>query len=203
MKKSIRTTGALAVAAIALGTASVASAGSSDPGAAQRGDAAATKALARSGAAGAAAAVTPLRCDGRAQKAVHHRIVNQPFTVGELPDFSYVPGTTLAVAGPSTYADVVSVTFSGEGQLRGTTDLYDWAQLEVTLDGVPMQPTDPGSPLALFGSPTYGSFAAQFCAPIRSGTHVIRVRTKTIDNGTDNALSSWLDDYVLKAEISD
>lgn len=153
---------------------------------------------------GSAANVTAFRCDGGAQKAVYNRIVNQPFVFGEGATVA-VPGAALALNGPFFGADTLSVTFSAETQLRGnaSNDQFDWAELEVLLDGVPMQPVGPaGSPMAITGASTYAMNAAQFCGKIREGQHTIRVISRIVDNGNDDALSTWLDDYVLRVEVS-
>ena len=142
---------------------------------------------------GSAASVTAFRCDGGSQKAVYNRIVNQPFVFGEGATVA-VPGAGLALAGPA------------ETQLRGNTsnDQFDWAELEVLLDGVPMQPAGPpGTPMAITGSSTYAMNAAQFCGRVREGQHTIRVVSRIVDNGNDDTLSTWLDDYVLRVEVSE
>ncbi|MGH3506613.1 MAG: hypothetical protein ACRDO2_05345 [Nocardioidaceae bacterium] len=154
---------------------------------------------------GSAASVTAFRCDGGSQKAVYNRIVNQPFVFGEGGTVG-VPGAGLGLTGPVRGADTLSVTFSAETQLRGnaSNDQFDWAELEVLLDGVPLQPAGPpGSPMAITGSSTYAMNAAQFCGKIREGQHTIRVVSRIVDNGNDDTLSTWLDDYVLRVEVSD
>ena len=67
-----------------------------------------------------------------------------------------------------------------------------------------MQPVGPpGSPMAITGASTYAMNAAQFCGKIGEGPHRIRVVSRIVDNGNDDTLSAWLDDYVLRVEVSD
>lgn len=146
------------------------------------------------------AKVSVQRCDSGPAQRVYNRIVNQPSVSGEGPD-TPVPGAALVVVGKGT----VNVTFSAEDQLRGSTpgENYDWAELEVRLNGVPMQPAGPASdPLAITGSPTYASNAAQFCGKLGRGRNLIQAFTRITDNGNDDNLSLWLDDYDLHVERS-
>ncbi len=151
-----------------------------------------------------AADVDVYRCDGGRQKRVYNRIVNQPFTFGEGPQVA-LPGAEATVFGPRRGRDTISVTFSAETQLRNSSDAdkYDWIGLEVLLDGVPMQPVGPpGSVMAISGSPHYAMNAAQFCGKIRKGPHKITVENNLVDNGNDDSLTAWLDDYTLRVEVS-
>jgi hypothetical protein len=139
-------------------------------------------------------------CDSGPVQRVYNRIVNTPSISGEGVDTA-VPGAGLVVYGKGT----VNVTFSAEDQLRGSTvgENYDWAELEVRLDGVPMQPAGPASdPMAITGAPTYAMNSAQFCAKIGPGRHRIQAFTRITDNGVDDNLSLWLDDYDLRVEQS-
>lgn len=144
------------------------------------------------------------RCDGGRQKRVYNRIVNTPFTFGEGPQVQ-LPGAEVTLPGPRRGRDTVSVTFSSETQLRGSTDgdKFDWIGLEVLLDGVPMQPVGPpASVMAISGSPYYAMNAAQFCGKIRKGPHKITVENNLVDNGNNDNLTAWLDDYTLRVELS-
>jgi hypothetical protein len=193
MVKKFALVGVAALATIA--GAGMASAGSSGGDSAQAGG---------SDPAAASAKVRAFRCDGGPQKAVYNRIVNQPIVFGEGADVA-VPGASLNLNGPAAGSDTLSVTFSAETQLRGNAseDLFDWAELEVLLDGVPLQPVGPpGSPMAITGGSTYAMNAAQFCGKIDKGPHSIRVISRIVDNGNDDALQAWLDDYVLRVEVS-
>jgi hypothetical protein len=190
------------VAVATLATAGAAAAGTLGGGSAQAGGEAASKALASNGAKTAAA----FACDGGHQKRVYNRIVNSPVVLGETAGFVRVPGAGLVFAGPAVGRDTLSVTFSAETQLRGNAadDKFDWSELEVRLDGVPMQPAGgPGDPMALTGSPYYAMNAAQFCGRVGRGVHSITVWQKIVDNGTSEALSVWLDDYLLRVEQSE
>lgn len=148
--------------------------------------------------------VNVLRCDGGAQKHVYNRSVNQYSTFGEGASFT-VPGAMVGLWGPAVGTDTLSVTFSAETQLRGSAagDDYDWIGLEVLLDGVPMQPAGPpDSVMAISGSKQYAMNAAQFCGKVRQGPHRITVRSNLVDNGTNDTLTAWLDDYLLRVEVS-
>jgi hypothetical protein len=189
--------GSIAVA-LAAGTGAVATASSAPPSPQQGGKAAVAKAAAPTLVA---AAARPVQCNGGAQKAVRSTLTNQYTT------FPEGPGIALAgpvVVGPAKGADTINVTFSAESQLRGTTDDYDWIELQVLLDGRPMQPVGPAdSPMALTGSTKYAMTTAQFCGRIGPGRHSLRATARIVDNGTNNTLTGWVDDWVLKAEISE
>jgi hypothetical protein len=118
-----------------------------------------------------------------------------------------VPGAALVVSGPRRGVDALSIEFSAETQLRGSSDgdnFVDWMGLEVLVDGAPIQPyTAVGDVLAITGSNTYDSHAAQFCTKIRPGLHRILVRTNLHDGNGNNELSGWLDDYTLHVEQSE
>lgn len=156
------------------------------------------------GALAAKADVDVYRCDGGKQKRVYNRIVNTPFTFGEGPQVS-LPGAEATFRGPRRGRDTVSVTFSAETQLRNSTDgdKFDWIGLEVLLDGVPMRPVGPpSSVMAISGSPYYAMNAAQFCGKVRRGVHKITVENNLVDNGNNDNLTAWLDDYTLRVEVS-
>jgi hypothetical protein len=200
MKKKLIAGGVAAVATLA--TAGVATAGTLNSDTAQEGNAAASSKV----AAGSSALVRPMRCDGGFQKRVYNRIVDQPIVFGEAAAFTKIPGAEVSFFGPGKGLDTVSVTFSAEAQLRGnvSNDLFDWAELEVRLNGVPMEPAGgPGDPMALTGTSTYNMNAAQFCGKVRRGVNNISAWTKVVDNGNDDAESVWLDDYVLRVEQSE
>jgi|tagenome__1003787_1003787.scaffolds.fasta_scaffold20899998_2 hypothetical protein len=187
------------VVAAALGTAGVAAASGGGGESAQAGGSTA-RSFART------TAVPGLtKCDGGAQKATYNRIVNEFTIVPEGPDVT-LPGTDLVVKGPARGRDTLNVTFSTEDQLRGNAshDEFDWAELEVWVDGRPIQPFGPSSsPMAVTGSPTYAMNAAQFCTRVGPGLHRIKVVTRVVDNGNDDALSAWFDDYDLRVEQAD
>ncbi len=143
------------------------------------------------------------RCDSGPADRIYNRIVNQPSLSFEGAD-TVVPGTQLVVVGPAG-GGTVNVTFSAEDQLRGSTpgENFDWAELEVLLNGVPLQPAGGAAdPMALTGSPTYAMNSAQFCGRIHHGRNTIKAVTRITDNEHDDSLSLWLDDYTLHVERS-
>jgi hypothetical protein len=189
MKKII--VGSVATLAV-LGAAGASVAGTTDHRSAQAGGSTAAAKL--------AGKVEVQRCDSGPAQRVYNRIVNQPSLSFEGADTN-VPGANLVVHGKGT----INVTFSAEDQLRGSTEgeHFDWAELEVQVDGVPLQPAGgPGDPMAITGAPTYAMNSAQFCGKLGRGFHKIQVVTRITDNQTDDNLSLWLDDYVLHVERS-
>jgi hypothetical protein len=151
---------------------------------------------------------TVLACDGGVQKRVYNRIRSTQFTFSEAlgNPFVPVPNAALVVNGPAWGVDTLSIEFSAETQMGGSSagdNLYDWMGLEVLVDGVPIQPFTPaGDVLAITGANSYNSNAAQFCTKIRPGRHVIRVLTNLHDGNVDDSLTGWLDDYTLHVEQS-
>lgn len=144
-------------------------------------------------------------CNGGKQKAIQTKTNNQYSTFGEGADF-LVPGATITFKGPKKGKDTINVTFSAEAQLRGSTpgDNYDWIELELLLDGTPIQPFGPAdSPMAFAGAPTYGMQAAQFCTRVGKGWHTVEVRTRIKDNGNADTLTGWIDDTALVVERSE
>jgi hypothetical protein len=186
-----------ATAAIAVSTAGIALASASHQGG--QTDA--------SGHVSARSTTTFTACDGGVQKRVYNRINSAPFTFSEASGTPLVPTAGLTVVGPAVGTDTLSIEFSAETQLGGSSEgdsLYDWMGLEVLVDGVPIQPfTAAGDVLAITGSDSYNSNAAQFCTKIRAGKHRVLVRTNLHDGNVDNALTGWIDDYTLHVEQSE
>lgn len=144
------------------------------------------------------------KCNGGAQRATLTKINRNPSTFGEGSDFDVPVG--VVVKGPKHGKDTLNVTFSAETQLRGSsaTDYFDWMELEVRVDGVPIQPFGAaGDPLAFTGSREYASNAAQFCTKIGRGKHHVTVVSRLVDNGAADSLTGWLDDMTLNAVKSD
>ncbi|HSV37546.1 MAG TPA: hypothetical protein VLI04_02200 [Nocardioidaceae bacterium] len=146
-------------------------------------------------------------CDGGVQKRVYNRINSAPFTFSEASGTPFIPTAGVVVSGPVRGADTLSIEFSAETQMGGSTagdNLSDWMGLEVLVDGVPIQPfTAAGDVLAITGSNAYNSNAAQFCTKIRAGKHKVQVRTNLHDGNVDDALTGWIDDYTLHVEQSE
>ena len=141
--------------------------------------------------------VNVIKCDGERQKNMRSRIVNTPFQLSETPTGvdTLIPGAQLALNGPASGTDTVLVTFSGETRLFGG-EPDDWMGIEVKLDGVNIQPyTAVGDVMAINSEDSWNMHSAQFCTPITPGVHRLQVFTNFQDNGTDNTLSSWIDDY--------
>jgi hypothetical protein len=160
---------------------------------------------AQSGPAAAARATdgtNVIRCDGGRQKNIRTRIVNTPFQLNETPTGvdTPVPGANLSFVGPTAGTDTVVVTFSGETRLFGG-EPDDWMGIEVKLDGANIQPyTAVGDVMALNSEDSWNMHSAQFCVTVKPGRHRLQVFTNFQDNGTDNSLRSWLDDYTASFE---
>jgi len=141
--------------------------------------------------------VNVIKCDGERQKNMRSRIVNTPFQLNEtaVGVDTLIPGAQLALNGPASGTDTMLVTFSGETRLFGA-EQEDWMGIEVKLDGVNIQPyTAAGDVMAINSEDSWNMHSAQFCTPIKPGPHRLQVFTNFQDNGTDNALRSWIDDY--------
>ena len=150
----------------------------------------------------AATVANVIKCDGGHQKNLHTRIVNTPFQLNETATGvdTAVPGASLSFAGPRAGTDTVMVTFSGETRLFGG-EPDDWMGIEVKLDGANIQPyTGVGDVMALASEDSWNMHSAQFCVTVKPGLHRLQVFTNFQDNGTDNALSSWIDDYTASFE---
>jgi len=147
-------------------------------------------------------AVDVIKCDGGRQKDIHTRIVNTPFQLNETPTGvdTPVPGATLSFVGPAAGTDTMVVTFSGETRLFGG-EPDDWMGIEVKLDGANIQPfTAVGDVMALNSENSWNMHSAQYCVTFKPGRHRLQVFTNFQDNGTDNGLSSWIDDYTASFE---
>jgi len=148
----------------------------------------------------AAAATTPISCDGGALRGMKARIGNSPFTFAETgvnDQDQAVPGTGLTLSGPARGTDTVLVTFSAESQITGG-DANDWMGLEVHRDGSPINPFTPaGDVLAFTGEPSWNSHSIQFCTKIRSGLHHFDVQANLHDSSGSHGLFGWLDDYTV------
>ena len=195
--RKLRTRRTVAVAALALG---LAAAGSSVGYAATARSPQAGGPVPRT-AAGVAAAVTPVACNGGVLKktATIHSNTPQLVHVGSPQNLSSTP---LTITGPASGADTLLITFSGETQLRGNTDgsLYDWIEGQTTLNGSPMTDSGPDM-LALSGSPTYSSNSYQACFRIGPGVFQLMPRAGVVTNGSSVREQGWIDDWVLRADV--
>ena len=84
------------------------------------------------------APVVGLACDGGVQKRVFNRITNTPFTFNEASGAPFVPGAAVVVPGPAKGVDTLSIEFSAETQMGGSSagdNLVDWMGLEVLVNG--------------------------------------------------------------------
>jgi hypothetical protein len=148
----------------------------------------------------AAAAATPISCDGGRLLAMKSRIGNSPFTFSETAvndQDQAVPGTSLTLNGPARGTDTVLVTFSAETQVTGG-DANDWMGLEVHRNGTPINPfTAAGDVLAFTGEPSWNSNSIQFCTRIRSGPQTFSVLANLHDTSGSHGLLGWLDDYTV------
>lgn len=122
---------------------------------------------------------------------------NNEFTlIGEDPNFVPVPGMIrkfqVGCAGAT-----LGVTFSAETQLRGDAGDFDWIEVEVRLDGAPMQPHDSGSPTAYSGNENYSMNSGTFVQRVGPGEHTVQAFWRLVDNQENNNLSGWIDDTTL------
>jgi hypothetical protein len=142
------------------------------------------------------------KCDGGATTQVWNRISSTPSTFNEGTVLT-VPGSVV-VKGPKNGKDTLSIAFSGESNLFGSTDSderQDWMGIEVHVDGVPIQPyTAVGDVYAFAGPGGYDSHAAQFCTKIGKGKHRVEVKLNLHDAGAANSLTGWIDDHTLHVE---
>lgn len=172
-------------------------------------------------AGGAEAIVVDTRCG--ISKGVRIRVVDSPF-MWTIPENAFtllgVGGLTGAAAPglitwvlPPGVSDCFILTFSAEAQLRGTTSPFDWIELEAraTVAGMTtfMEPHGgAGDPVALAGPSEYRGDGYTFFARLSNTTDlaqlvVIRMYVKLQDNGVDNDLIGWVDDYTLYLEVRD
>jgi len=137
--------------------------------------------------------------DGGAVVKVYTKTNDAPATIGEGTGFVPVPGMARTISwGGTAGQETLIVTFSAEAQLRGPeSGDFDWIEIEVRLDGVPMEPHDAGSPTALTGNENYGLYSGTFVKRVGPGTHTVQVFWKLVDNGANNDLSGWIDDTTL------
>ena len=190
--------GATAVTALAVSGAGIAAANAGP------GDPQGQGTTARAGAARTTPGV--LACDGGRQKSSKTRVYSSPTTFGE-GSVTTPPGGSVVVRGPSRGADTLNVTFSGEANLLGSTDVderWDWMGIEVHVDGSPIQPYTAAGDVYAFASPGgYESNAAQFCTRIGRGDHRVEVKLNLEDGADANTLSGWIDDHTLQVVTSD
>lgn len=143
---------------------------------------------------------------GGVAKSVVVKIQDNVQIYGETPTgsdpagFSHVRGGAINRNVPRGTADTFLVEFTAECQLRGGPGLFDWLELEVRVDGVPIEPHgDAGDPVALCADDNYNSLGHQFAARLGEGFHEFRVWIKIVDNGTNEALQAWIDDWTFSA----
>lgn len=145
------------------------------------------------------------KCDGGRQLRVSNRSVSSPFTLTEGPKVA-VPGARVTLQGPRRGKDTLSITFSAEANLTGSTDVNlrnDWIGLEVHVDGRRIQPFNVRADVMAFAGPAgYDMRSAQFCTKIGRGRHVVKVVANLVDGANDDTLEGWLDDYLLRVERS-
>jgi hypothetical protein len=142
---------------------------------------------------------------GGQQKRVIKKIGDEPFTFGETTSFLELPGSAITVCVPAGTTDLLDVDFSAESRLNGAAyGSFDWLEIEVRRNGVPMEPHGPsGSPYAFDSSDLYESHAASFAVRAGGGCHTIRVFFKIVDNFDDNVLSAWIDDWNHQVHVSE
>jgi hypothetical protein len=154
-------------------------------------------------AAKLATAVTPTVCNGGVLKRTYS-IGSNDFQIVNAGPTQPLTTSSLTFAGPASGTDTVMVTFSAETQLRGNTDgaQFDWIEGQVNLDGVPITDVGP-SQLALSGSSTYSSNAFQACVKVGPGIHRLTPRAGVVTNGSSTGETGWIDDWVLRADVTE
>ena len=113
--------------------------------------------------------VQAINLDGGPVEKVYTATNNEPTVIGEDPNFQPVPGMIRKFQVGCAGA-LLAVTFSAETQLRGDAGDFDWIEVEVRLDGAPMQPHDPISPTAYSGNENYTMSRRNLRAAGRPGT---------------------------------
>jgi hypothetical protein len=177
-----------ATAALALSSVGVALAGNDEPTppevVAQRG----------------VSAPTTTTCNGGGLKSVKTVRTDSYFPYYE-GGTSPISGATVNVAGPARGKDTVVVTFTGTTSLLNTTPGdYDSANLQARVDGTALAPGKDWQ-LAIASTEEYQPASAQFCGRIGSGTHAIKLFMQFRDQGNDDPLGAFLDDWSMKVEV--
>lgn len=142
---------------------------------------------------------------GGVLKDVTTRINNDPTIYTETPGFIHVRNAAIEKTVPGGLTDSFLVEFSAECQLRGGPGRFDWLELEVRVNDVPIQPVGHfEDPLAFCGDDNYGSYSKQFATDrLPAGRYLFKVYVKIVDNGTDQNLTAWLDDWTFQVITAD
>jgi hypothetical protein len=141
-------------------------------------------------------------CSGGIVKATRAVTQNTPTQIGENPAFVALPGASVGFTVPVGTLDTFVVTFSGECRLFNSSN-DDWVEVEVRLDGVPMQPNDAGSSMAFCSANSWAMHSATFCRRVGSGSHTVQVFWRLRDFAPLGSLQGWLDDWTLLLLVSE
>ncbi|MDD5434299.1 MAG: hypothetical protein PH343_02595 [Nitrospira sp.] len=157
--------------------------------------------------AGTPGAAFPVFNSGGPIKFVEVKTENVSTTITEAVNgnaFVQLPNATLTYTVPAGTTDLLLVTFSGECRLSNGTSSDDWVQLEVRLNGVPMQPSDPISPMAFCSTDSWNMHSATFARRVPAGVYTLKVFWKLVDFAPlAPDLHGWLDDWTLMLQVAD
>lgn len=196
---------ALAISAIVIGVAGLASAATANV-VARTDHVAPTQSATPSSDAGRAVNV---HCNGGASKSLRTVASDDPYThAGTHGVGVKVPSTQVQIQGPTTGTDTVLVTYSAEVNLQNPTanESLGWVGVQARLDGVGIEPSPDGTtnPLAfgdLTGLNHFESNSAQFCTTIGPGLHTFAIFANSTGKKADEIY--WLDDYLTSYQVFD
>jgi hypothetical protein len=142
-------------------------------------------------------------CPGGPQEMSLARMSDLPTSLVENAGFAQLPGAVMNFAVPQNDTDQIMVTFSAEARLQGQSGSVvapvDFLQIQILLNGVPMNPLNDLS----FTTDAGQADATQACHRIGAGQHTLRVVWLLVDQGANNVLTGTLDDWTLHLEIND
>jgi hypothetical protein len=144
----------------------------------------------------------PATCHGTAQEASLVRMNDIPENLVELAAFAPLPGAMLSFQTPMNDADQILVTFTAEARVQGQPVDYvapvDFLQVQILLDGVPMNPLNDLS----FTTDAGQANAARACHRVGPGNHTVQVQWLLVDQDGNNVLTGTIDDWLLEVRIS-
>ncbi len=110
-----------------------------------------------------------------------------------------LPGANRTINIPAG-GDAIIATFTAECALDRVDEIWDWIQVEIRDNDVPMLPTvgvTGQTPLAFCSGPNFESNSVQAVKRLEPGTHRIEVFYRVRPGLGGGTLSAWLDDWAL------